>query len=69
MDSQQPFAIAAATWLEQHSRYIKPRTLKGYGEFAKALNRIFGDVKCKAIHIGHLRYYQDERPVCLPAWG
>jgi hypothetical protein len=59
--SSLPFSLAAERWLENHSRYIKPRTLKGYREYFARLNEFFGDMSVDSLTIGHVRHYQTER--------
>ena len=39
-----PFRRASELWLEQHKRYIKPNTLRGYVFANKVLNAYFGDL-------------------------
>ena len=61
IDPALTLTAAAKKWLEEHSRYIKPRTISGYREYFKALFSIFGDVPLNTIHITHVRNYQTER--------
>ena len=56
-----PFPRAAALWLEQHKRYIKPNTLRGYSAAVKLLSASIGETVVSDIHIGHVRAYQVER--------
>jgi integrase len=59
--SSMPFPAASAIWFEQHSRYIKPSTAKGYAGALKVLRPFFGDILLRDITIAHIRRYQDER--------
>ncbi|HEX4663576.1 MAG TPA: hypothetical protein VH196_04240, partial [Terriglobales bacterium] len=43
------------------ARYISPRTLTDLQQYIRALNRKFGTVPLKNIHVGLLREYQNER--------
>ncbi len=55
------FSDAGAIWIEQHSRYIKPGSIETYRQYFKALAPFFAALRVDAIHIGHIRHYQDER--------
>ncbi len=59
--SSAQFSEAAAAWLKEHSRYIKPRTISGYHEYFRRLNEFFGGMRLDSIQISHVRRYQDER--------
>jgi integrase len=59
--SSMPFSAASAFWLEQHSRYIKPNTLRNYRGALKVLHAFFGEILLRDITIAHIRQYQDER--------
>jgi integrase len=56
-----PFSTAAQIWLQDHSPYIKPGTLRVYKQYAKTLTQFLGDIPLQAIHIGNVRAYQRER--------
>lgn len=43
------------------ARFVSKRTLKGYEEFLKPLNRFFAALPLAEIHHGHLRAYQEQR--------
>jgi integrase len=62
------FEKAAEMWINSRTmgpgsraRYISPRTLTDLQQYIRALNRKFGTVPLKKIHIGLLREYQNER--------
>jgi hypothetical protein len=61
------FSTAAATWFEQHKRYLKPNTIDSYGDSLVPLNRFFGDKPINEIEIIHLRMYQDLRSAKVSA--
>lgn len=56
-----PFDRASELWLDQHSRYIKPNTLRSYRACLKVLTQFLGKTIVQEIHIGHIRAYQKER--------
>ena len=56
-----PFSHAAEVWLQEHSRYIKPGSIKTYREYFRALMPFFGELRVDTITIAHIRGYQDER--------
>lgn len=55
------FKDAAPIWLENHKRYIAPRTHRDYGQYISALEPFFGQLVLREINVGHLRGYQDWR--------
>jgi integrase len=55
---ETPFSVAAQIWLQDHSPYIKPGTLRVYKQYAKALTDFFQDMPLGKFHIGHVRAYQ-----------
>src|SRR3954471_17209185 len=62
------FAQAAEAWIDSRTmapgsraRYISPRTLTDLQQYIRALNRKFGTIPLKNIHVGLLREYQNER--------
>jgi|tagenome__1003787_1003787.scaffolds.fasta_scaffold20982716_1 integrase len=62
------FAQAAEAWIDSRTmapgsraRYVSPRTLSDLQQYIRALNRKFGAVPLKKIHIGLVREYQRER--------
>jgi integrase len=68
LDSSFTFAKAAEAWLNSRTmspgsraRYISPRTLLDLQQYVRALNRKFGSVRLKDIHVGLLHEYQQER--------
>src|SRR6185503_20409555 len=56
-----PFTEAAWLWLDDHSPYIKPGTLRVYRQYALSLSRFLGPIPLEQIHIGNIRAYQRER--------
>lgn len=58
--SEQSLEQAGKQWLADHSRYIKPRTIKDYEQYLKALVLFFIMPLCQ-IDIGLIRLYQEER--------
>ena len=68
LDSSFTFAKAAEAWLNSRTmspgsraRYISPRTLLDLQQYVRALDRKFGSVRLKDIHVGLLHEYQQER--------
>jgi hypothetical protein len=68
------FSEAADRWFKSRSpsvgraRYVAPRTLRDLQQYIRALNRKFGDVQLREIHIDLLREYQMERAeTCGPS--
>jgi integrase len=61
LDASLTLAEAGPKWLEQHTRYIKPNTLRNYRACIKLLTAFIGDPLVKDIDIGHIRAYQTER--------
>jgi integrase len=61
LDASLTLAEAGPKWLQEHSRYIKPNTLRNYRAAIKLLTESLGNVLVKDIHIGHVRAYQAER--------
>jgi integrase len=57
------FSRAFDHWLTEHSRYIKPNTIRSYNCCRKPLLAFFGEMTTVKIHIGNIRKYQDERKV------
>lgn len=55
------FSMASALWLSEHKLYISERTVKDYEFYFRALNRFFGDLALREIHIGHIQEYQKQR--------
>jgi integrase len=55
------FSVAADDWLKAHSAYIRPSTRYNYSRYLIPLNKFFGALVVKQIHIGHVRAYQTER--------
>lgn len=60
-DGSFHFSLAAQIWLDAHAAYIRPSTRYCYTRYLHALNRFFGAIPVRDIHIGHLRAYQAER--------
>jgi integrase len=56
-----PFSCAFDAWLDQHSRYIKPNTIRSYVCCRKPLLSFFGEMITGEIRLDHIRRYQDER--------
>jgi integrase len=71
LSTDQTFPDAAKLWLDLmtfrnrnplgRSRYIAPRTLKDYCQYAKSLESFFKELQLGQIHIGHIRQYQEIR--------
>ena len=61
LDASLTLAEAGPKWLEQHTRYIKPNTLRNYRACIKLLTAFIGDTPLKDIQIGHIRAYQTQR--------
>src|ERR1019366_9321883 len=61
VNSPPPFSTAAALWLQEHNRYIKPNTAKAYNDALKPLCKFLGDKPINEIEIVHVRMYQDLR--------
>lgn len=59
--AERPFEQAAPLWLKEHSRYIKPRTVRDYTQYLKSLSSFFEGITLRDIHIGMIRSYQDQR--------
>jgi integrase len=55
------FTEAAQSWIAEHQRYIKPRTVKSYSDAIKALSPFFGNIPLNEIQLAHVRQYQDVR--------
>ncbi len=55
------FSSAVAIWLETRKPYLRERSFYMAGHHIEQLNRFFGALKAKDIHLGHLRQYQRER--------
>lgn len=58
IDPSFPFSVGAEAWLETHSQYIKPGTVRLYKEHVKALALFFGDLPLNQFHVGNVRAYQ-----------
>lgn len=56
-----PFRDAAEIWLDSRKDYLRPRTFKGLKLHVKNLQMFFGHQRPCAIHVGHLRVYQQSR--------
>jgi integrase len=56
-----PFAVASETWLSNHSKYIRPSTLRVYRQYRQSLAAFFGMLSLGHFHIGHVRAYQEDR--------
>lgn len=61
LDASLPFNLAVKIWLENHSQYIKPGTLRVYGQHVKKLSEFLQDIPVGKIHIGNIRGYQHWR--------
>lgn len=68
LDKKLTFGKAAEEWINSrtmapgsHARYVSPRTLWDLQQYIRALNRKFGKVPLKKIHVGLLRQYQNQR--------
>jgi hypothetical protein len=61
LDASLTLADAAPKWLEQHSRYIRPNTIRSYVGAIKKLIEVMGSALLKDIDISQIRAYQFER--------
>jgi len=61
LDASLTFAEAVPKWLQEHSRHIKPNTLKGYQASVKLLTAFLGDICLREITVNHFRRYQEVR--------
>lgn len=52
------FASASLVWLNSHSVYIKPNTLRSYRQYIGTLTQFFGELPLRDFHIGNVRAYQ-----------
>jgi integrase len=55
------FSQAAALWLHEHRRYIRPSTAGCYEDALRPLCLFFGKQRLDVIEIKHVRAYQDYR--------
>jgi hypothetical protein len=55
------FREAAELWKNSRQDQLAPGSLKNYGDYIKALNYFFGEVRLESIHIGHVEEYQESR--------
>lgn len=55
------FSMAASLWLSEHKLYIAERTVADYAFYFRSLNRFFGELPLREIHIGHIQEYQKQR--------
>jgi integrase len=61
LDASLTLADAAPKWLDQHSRYIRPNTIRGYTGSIKKLTEFMGGSVLADIHISQIRACQVER--------
>ena len=61
LDASLTLAEAAPKWLEEHSRFLKPNTIRGYKVALKPLHAFMGTLRLDEIDIGHFRQYQVAR--------
>lgn len=61
VDLGQCFSLAADIWLEHHRAYVRPQTWRAYRQYGNRLCELFGAIRLKDIHIGHVRQFQIER--------
>jgi integrase len=67
LDASLTLEQAAPKWLEEHSRYLKPNTIRNYRRAITLLNAFMGDLRLQEIDVSHFRRYQDirkRRAVC-----
>lgn len=65
--SEMTFNEAWPLWWEQKQQEIGEKTQKCYAEYRRTLGKFFGELKLKAIHIGHIIEYRKGRiPVAGP---
>lgn len=55
------FGDAASIWIESHQRHIGEGTLRDYHNCIRALEKFFGALPLREIHIGHFEHYQRQR--------
>jgi integrase len=55
------FSEACRIWLEEHRADIAAKTIEGYEYYLRGLAKFFSELPLRAIHIGHLRSYQESR--------
>jgi integrase len=74
-----PFSSAFDIWignrivksqpgLYSSARYISERTEWDYRQYARALEKMFGKLPLKDIHVGHIREYHRARAYCDGGW-
>jgi hypothetical protein len=61
LDSTLTLVDACPKWLQEHSRYLKPHTIRGYTAALKSLTTSMGSLCLKEIDVSHIRTYQTER--------
>lgn len=59
--AEMPFSQACRIWLETHSQYVQPSTLRVYNQYAKSLAKFFSDRLLHEFEIGQIRAYQSAR--------
>lgn len=57
----QPFSVAALTWMDERRPELKPKTIEVYESYINQLNPFFGEMVIKDIDPGHIRAYQEYR--------
>lgn len=62
---EMTFKEAAQLWIDSQTfegnartHYVKPRTIKDFYQYQRALLRMFGALRVAEIHVGHVREYQ-----------
>lgn len=79
VSSDLPFTAAFDIWignrtvksqpgLYSSARYISERTEWDYRQYARALEKMFGKLPLKDIHVGHIREYHRARAYCDGGW-
>ena len=58
LDVSLPFSAAVEIWMRNHSVYIKPSSLRVYGQHQKRLTEFLQNIPIGQINIGHIRGYQ-----------
>lgn len=62
---EMSFSEAVSLWIDLQTfagnsttHYVKPRTVKDFHQYSRALSRFFAAIKLEDIHVGHIREYQ-----------
>jgi integrase len=61
VDESLPFSQAAEIWINNHSQYVLPSTLRVYMQHVRKLIEFLNQIPIGEIHIGNIRAYQQWR--------